>query len=62
MLSLTIAFLVSLFFGGVIIRLSRTRALPWDNHDLAGVQKNHARPVPRVGGLAIGLGLVEVVA
>ncbi len=62
MLSLAIAFLVSLFFSGVIIRLSRTRALPWDDHDLAGVQKNHARPVPRVGGLAIALGLVALVA
>ena len=57
MVSLVLAFIVSLFVSGVIIRLSRTRALAWDDHDLQGVQKFHARAVPRVGGLAIALGL-----
>ena len=62
MVSLVIAFLVSLCFSGVIVRLFRTRALPWDDHDLQGVQKFHARPTPRVGGLAIALALATLLA
>ena len=57
MVSLVLAFIVSLCVSGVIIRLSRSRARPWDDHDLQGVQKFHAGAVPRVGGLAIALGL-----
>ena len=62
MVSLVIAFMVSLCVSGVIIRLSRSRALAWDDHDLQGVQKFHARAVPRVGGLAIALGLASLLA
>jgi UDP-N-acetylmuramyl pentapeptide phosphotransferase/UDP-N-acetylglucosamine-1-phosphate transferase len=62
MVSLVIAFIVSLVVSGVIIRLSRSRDLPWDDHDLQGVQKFHARAVPRVGGLAIALGLAALLA
>ncbi len=62
MVSLVLAFMVSLFVSGMIIRLSRSRALPWDDHDLQSIQKNHARAVPRVGGLAIALGLVALLA
>ena len=62
MVSLVIAFMVSLCVNGVIIRLSRSRALAWDDHDLQSVQKFHARAVPRVGGLAIALGLAAVLA
>jgi UDP-N-acetylmuramyl pentapeptide phosphotransferase/UDP-N-acetylglucosamine-1-phosphate transferase len=62
MVSLVLAFMVSLFVSGVIIRLSRTRALAWDDHDLQSVQKFHARAVPRVGGLAIALGLAALLA
>jgi len=36
--------------------------LAWDDHDLQGVQKFHARAVPRVGGLAIALGLAALLA
>jgi UDP-N-acetylmuramyl pentapeptide phosphotransferase/UDP-N-acetylglucosamine-1-phosphate transferase len=62
MVSLALTFMVSLIVSGVIIRLSRTRALPWDDGDLHGVQKFHARAVPRVGGLAIALGLAALLA
>jgi UDP-N-acetylmuramyl pentapeptide phosphotransferase/UDP-N-acetylglucosamine-1-phosphate transferase len=58
--SLVLAFMVSLFASGLIIRLSRSRALAWDDHDLQGVQKFHSSSVPRVGGLAVSLGLVAV--
>ena len=62
MVSLVLAFMVSLFASGVIIRLSRGRTLAWDDHDLRGVQKFHAGAVPRVGGLAIALGLAALSA
>ncbi len=62
MVSLLIAFIVSLFVSGLIIRLSRSRALPWDDADLHGVQKFHAGAVPRVGGLAIALALAALAA
>ena len=62
MVSLALAFMVSLFVSGLIIRLSRSRALAWDDHDLQGVQKFHAGAVPRVGGLAIAFGLLALAA
>ena len=62
MVSLVLAFLVSLIVSGLIIRLSRSRARPWDDHDLRSVQKFHAGAVPRVGGLAIVLGLAALAA
>jgi UDP-N-acetylmuramyl pentapeptide phosphotransferase/UDP-N-acetylglucosamine-1-phosphate transferase len=54
--SLLIACMVSLFVSDLIIRLSRSRALAWHDHDLQGVQKFHAGAVPRVGGRAVGQG------
>ena len=62
MLSLILAFTVSLFASGLIIRLSRSRALPWDDHDLQGVQKFHDGAMPRVGGLAVVFGLMALAA
>jgi len=62
MTSLALAFLVSLVACGLIIRLSRSRALPWDDHDIESVQKFHAGAVPRVGGVAIALGLWALAA
>lgn len=62
MVSLVVAFLVSFFVSGLVIRVSRIRTLPWDDGDLHGVQKFHARAVPRVGGLAIALGLAALLA
>ena len=59
MVSLLIAFVVSLFVSGLIIRLSRTRALAWADDHAQGVQKFHAGTVPRVGGLAIAVALRE---
>ena len=56
MVSLVLAFMVSLFVSGLIIRLSRSRALAWDDHDLQGVQKFHTGAVQQVGGPAVGQG------
>ncbi len=57
MVSLALAFIVSLFVSGSIVRLSRIRSLAWDDDDLQSVQKFHAGAVPRVGGLSIAAGL-----
>jgi UDP-GlcNAc:undecaprenyl-phosphate/decaprenyl-phosphate GlcNAc-1-phosphate transferase len=62
MTSFAIALLVSFCATTVIVRLSRASALAWDDHDFQGVQKFHARAVPRVGGLAVGLGMLALLA
>jgi UDP-N-acetylmuramyl pentapeptide phosphotransferase/UDP-N-acetylglucosamine-1-phosphate transferase len=58
--SLLVAFAVSLVCCGLIIRLSRSRDMPWEDRDVLGVQKFHARVVPRVGGLAVWFGAAAV--
>lgn len=60
MLSFTIALLLSFVATGLIVRLSRRGRLAWDDHQLDGVQKFHARPVPRVGGLGVAVGLLAL--
>lgn len=60
MTSFCIALFVSFVVAGLIVRLSRGRRLPWDDHQLSGAQKFHAHAVPRVGGVAIALGLLAL--
>lgn len=55
LLSFVISALLSLF----IVRYATTHAL---DHDLSGVQKFHARAVPRVGGLGIFIAVVATSA
>lgn len=62
MLSLTLAFLAAFVLSGLIVRISRRGGFAWDDHQLAGAQKFHARPVPRVGGVAVMAGLLTVAA
>jgi UDP-GlcNAc:undecaprenyl-phosphate/decaprenyl-phosphate GlcNAc-1-phosphate transferase len=62
MFSLTIAFLVSLIATGLIVRAGRGATSALHDADLAGVQKFHAVPVPRVGGVGVALGLLGVAA
>lgn len=57
MLSFALAFLVSLLVTLLIVRYAHTHAKFAADTDLAGVQKFHARPVPRVGGIGILIGL-----
>ncbi|MGA0611193.1 MraY family glycosyltransferase [Caldimonas sp. KR1-144] len=61
MTSLAIALLVSLAIAAVILACSRGRHAAWHDHELRGVQKFHARPVPRVGGVCIAGGLSALV-
>ena len=58
MTSLTIAFLLSFVATGLLVRMSSRRSFAWHDHDLSGVQKFHARAVPRVGGLGVAVGLL----
>jgi UDP-GlcNAc:undecaprenyl-phosphate GlcNAc-1-phosphate transferase len=59
-LSFVLAFVASFLLSACIVRLSRLGALPWDDHDLNGAQKFHARPVPRVGGIGVVAGLMTL--
>lgn len=58
MLSLIIAFLSSFFCSFFIIRFEYIHNRYSLDHDLSGPQKFHKRPVPRIGGISIVLGLL----
>ena len=58
MLSFALGFLVSLLVTLLIVRYAHLHEKFSVDSDLAGVQKFHVRPVPRVGGIGILAGLV----
>ena len=58
MLALAIAFLTSLVITLLVIRYQHLHAHVTADHDLDGVQKFHATPVPRVGGLGVYFGIM----
>lgn len=58
MVALTVAFLVSLIVTLVVVRYEHLHAHVTADHDLDGVQKFHATPVPRVGGVGVMVGLI----
>lgn len=58
MLSLALGFFVSLLVTLLVVRYSHLHAGLSADVDLVGVQKFHATPVPRIGGVGILLGLV----
>lgn len=49
---------LSLLVGMCLIHFSHLHESFSADHDLGGVQKFHARPVPRIGGVPIAVGLV----
>ena len=53
MLALAIAFVTSLVITLLVIRYQHLHAHLTADQDLDGVQKFHAIPVPRVGGIAV---------
>lgn len=57
MLSFVLGFLVSLVVTLLIVRYAHLHERFSIDSDLAGVQKFHVRPVPRVGGIGILVGL-----
>ena len=58
MLALAIAFLTSLVITLLVIRYQHLHAHVTADHDLEGVQKFHATPVPRIGGIGVYLGIL----
>ncbi|MBY4731315.1 MraY family glycosyltransferase [Cupriavidus pauculus] len=58
MFTLSIAFVLSFAITLLVIRYSSLHAHLTADWDLSGVQKFHARPVPRIGGLGIVVALV----
>lgn len=58
MLSLALGFIVSLLVTLLIVRYAHLHAKLSADRDLTGVQKFHAEPVPRIGGVGILLGLL----
>ena len=58
MLSFALAFIVSLFVTLLIVRYAHLHEKMSGDDDFAGVQKFHARSVPRIGGVGILLGLI----
>jgi UDP-N-acetylmuramyl pentapeptide phosphotransferase/UDP-N-acetylglucosamine-1-phosphate transferase len=59
--SLLLAFVASFAISAFVVRLSRHGGFIWDDHDLSGTQKFHARPVPRIGGVGVAAGLLALV-
>jgi UDP-N-acetylmuramyl pentapeptide phosphotransferase/UDP-N-acetylglucosamine-1-phosphate transferase len=58
MLAFAIAFVLSLVVTLLVVRYSHLHEHMTADYDLDGVQKFHASPVPRVGGLGLVIGLV----
>ncbi|SDV47815.1 MraY family glycosyltransferase [Chitinasiproducens palmae] len=58
MQSLALGFLISLLATLAIVRYAHLHKRFSADSDLVGVQKFHSRPVPRVGGIGIVLGLL----
>src|SRR5207237_7789516 len=62
MTALLLGFVVSAALTFLIIRFERAHARFSSDRDMSGPQKVHARPVPRVGGIGIALGLGAALA
>ena len=58
MIALSVAFLVSLVVTLLVVRYEHLHAHVTADHDLDGVQKFHATPVPRVGGVGVMIGIL----
>jgi len=58
MLILLVAFGVSLGLTLLTVAMAQRHAHIFNDHDLSGPQKFHARPVPRVGGIGIVAGVM----
>lgn len=62
MLSFALAFVVSLLITLIVVRYAHLHSHLSADGDLTGVQKFHARAVPRVGGVGIVFGLISTAA
>jgi len=62
MITISCAFLASLIVTLLVVRYAYLHEKFTADWDLRGVQKYHARPVPRVGGIGIAVGLLVACA
>ncbi|KMZ12224.1 Undecaprenyl-phosphate N-acetylglucosaminyl 1-phosphate transferase [Candidatus Burkholderia humilis] len=62
MFNFAIGFVCSFLVILLIVRNTHMRSSRFLDHDLQGVQKNHAYAVPRIGGVGIAFALVATVA
>ncbi len=62
MLEMLLGFGLSMVSSFLVIRYAHTHAHLSGDHDMSGPQKFHAKVVPRIGGLAILIGLVGALA
>lgn len=62
MLELLFAFVSSLCVTLWVVRAAKKRGGRTLDHDVSGPQKFHARPVPRIGGVGIVVGLVAAIS
>lgn len=58
MVALIVAFLASLVVTLLVVRYAHMHAHLTSDYDLQAVQKFHAMPVPRVGGVGVVLGII----
>ncbi len=58
MVYLFTAFLASLVLTAMLVRYKNLHSRYTADSDLTGAQKYHVRPVPRVGGMAVALGML----
>jgi UDP-N-acetylmuramyl pentapeptide phosphotransferase/UDP-N-acetylglucosamine-1-phosphate transferase len=61
MIGLLTAFFISFVISILIIRTQKFHGRISGDADLAGPQKFHTKPVPRVGGLAIGIAIASTI-
>ncbi len=57
---LALPFLFSLIATLFILRFQHVHGKYTADHDLKGVQKFHASPVPRIGGLGVMIGMISM--
>ncbi|WP_441371944.1 MraY family glycosyltransferase [Achromobacter sp. PAB15] len=60
MLYVLIAFLVSLVVTSLLVRYNSLHGKYTSDHDVTSVQKYHARPVPRVGGVSLVVAMFAI--
>jgi UDP-N-acetylmuramyl pentapeptide phosphotransferase/UDP-N-acetylglucosamine-1-phosphate transferase len=58
MIAISVAFLASLFLTLFMVRYSHLHAHVTADNDFSGIQKIHSSPVPRIGGVAVFLGVL----
>jgi UDP-N-acetylmuramyl pentapeptide phosphotransferase/UDP-N-acetylglucosamine-1-phosphate transferase len=58
MIALSVAFLISMVVTLLVVHYEHLHSHITADHDTGGVQKFHAHPVPRVGGLGVMMGLL----